>query len=181
MSLPQKVIMITKICTKCGEGKKLGEFHNSVRHKNGKHPSCKSCRAIYDHEYYVRNSIIIQKRTSKWHESNKTRHNVLGRNWKAINKEKIRLSSRNYNNKPQIKDKNKQRQNKLIEDLRDSYIKHLICQNTNLDYSDVPDEIVRIHRTILKFKRSEKEKKDERNYGKKEYEGISEKSRRCVG
>lgn len=77
-----------------------------------------------------------------------------------------------------IKKKRREESKEKILALCDSYVKNLLCHNTNLKSKDLPIELVKTKRVHLKFKRYERSL---RNETEKEYEGIIDKSRRCIG
>lgn len=66
--------MSRKTCTKCGESKPLGEYHNSVNTKDGRYAMCKPC---------------VNAKNAAWRKANKgkvaeCKKRYYMRNWKAI-------------------------------------------------------------------------------------------------
>ena len=61
----------SKICTKCGEEKLLGEFNKQPRGKYGKRPECKLCAKQYRRE----NKEKIAKRQKQYSQENKEKIN----------------------------------------------------------------------------------------------------------
>lgn len=48
------LLMKTKVCTGCKRRKSLDRFDQLKKGKFGRHPKCKTCRAIYMHAHYLR-------------------------------------------------------------------------------------------------------------------------------
>ena len=183
--------MATKTCTKCGEVKGLGEFYLASRNGDGRQVRCKECRKRwakehrqevreYRKKYRKNNKEKINKSHSQWRKKNLERQLQYERNYRKNNKEAINKSGTRYRraNLKEHNRKNRERLQKQKEKLDDGYIKKLICETSqSLKHKDIPDEMVRIRRTILKFKHYEKEKEN----GQKRNQSISKESRRCVG
>ena len=47
--------MCSKVCTKCGTEKGMAEFAERSLSKDGRAPSCKECRKLYDSKRYKEN------------------------------------------------------------------------------------------------------------------------------
>ena len=58
-----------KICTKCQKKKKLEEFHFINKKTGRKHPRCKKCIKILDHERYIKNSHKIKIQKQRYREN----------------------------------------------------------------------------------------------------------------
>lgn len=161
----------TKVCTKCGEEKGLGEFNRSRAGKYGRRADCKKCHIIYARKYYPKRKEYMKK----YREENKARLRVQLKEWKKNHKE----SCKKYRQKEGEKEKAKVRKNRYAKLLTDAYLRQGICHRSNLRARDITNEMVRIRRAIIKFKRYEKEKKNEQEIPRNQ--SSCEKSRRCVG
>jgi len=62
---------MTKVCTKCGTEKEMGEFWKDGRLKSGRCAECKLCQKQRNQEYYRRNRCQIIKRQEKWTAQNR--------------------------------------------------------------------------------------------------------------
>ena len=80
-----------KKCTKCGIEKPLTEFHKTKSSKDGHRCSCKLC----SREYYVQNKEKIAKQ---------------GAIYRAKSKDKIAKRMKEYNARPEVKERTKKRQ-----------------------------------------------------------------------
>lgn len=76
--------MPTKICTKCGEDKELGEYYAQKRGKHGRTSRCKHCHAKYN----ASNKEKIAERNAKWRESNKEKIAEQSAKYREANKDK---------------------------------------------------------------------------------------------
>ena len=85
-----------KRCAKCGEMKKLTEYHKSKNEKDGLATQCKGCRRIENAEY---------------RNINKKRIQIVRREYYQLNKEVIKENSRKYlsENKLKAKERDKKR------------------------------------------------------------------------
>jgi hypothetical protein len=78
--------MQSKVCSKCGKEKDVGEFGKDSLQKFGVRPDCKECRKLVTHHYYISNKNRIDKQHQDYYHKNKYR--VLERQKKDPNKRK---------------------------------------------------------------------------------------------
>ncbi len=67
----QRLIMKTKICTKCNCKKLLFEFHKNIGTKDRLTTICKLCIKIYSKNYYKKNKDTILNRNFNYYDKNK--------------------------------------------------------------------------------------------------------------
>jgi len=91
----------SKVCTKCGEEKLLGEFHRDKSVKYGRKYQCKLCTkqyreankersSEYSKQYYEANKEKLLEKNKKHHEENKEKINQYRKECYEANKEKIK-------------------------------------------------------------------------------------------
>lgn len=78
--------METKICKKCGEEKKMTEYHKRKRNSDGYNNICKDCRKIETKDYYDNNKKNILIKTKIYRKNN--REHYLSLNRKSCEKHK---------------------------------------------------------------------------------------------
>lgn len=81
-------------CYKCGEIKPISEFCSDKRNPCGHSTLCKECKRKMDREYHKK----VMEDPLRHAEENKKR-----KEWKANNKEKVKASWTEYNNRPEVK------------------------------------------------------------------------------
>jgi len=79
----------SKVCSKCGEEKLLGEFTKSKPHKFGRSSQCRKCKAAH----YQKNKVTIDARHRKYYQKNKPQINKYERD-KLKNDEQFRIRKR---------------------------------------------------------------------------------------
>jgi len=180
----------TKICTKCGEEKALDAFeprrkmcrgcrNRDLREKRRNNTELHETLNEQSRQYYWthREQCIEQNRIyrlknlektketeKRWRKTNAKRFKETARQWYEANIESCRARSRMF-------------QREVVQRLSDYYVKGLICDNTSLKSKDISDEMVKIRRTILKFKRHLKEKQNDKSRN----QSIGKESRRRMG
>lgn len=81
--------MLMKKCTKCGELKPLDEYHRARLGKMGRAATCKSCKKLWQAEYYIENKDVINGRIKRWQEENPEKIKEIRRAIKQRNRTKI--------------------------------------------------------------------------------------------
>ena len=160
----------TKICTKCGKRKKLGEF---VAHKDcigGVGGACKKCEVSYQKAYYQSNrekckaysKAYYQSNSEKckayqkeyqkaYYQSHKEQSRKQGRKWYSAYREKVHLIQKKYRdcNQDKIKESHHKHQKKSAKNMSDTYMRRMLVQETNLNYKDITSEMIQIKREYL--------------------------------
>ena len=160
---------MTKICTQCREEKNIKEFSvikNRKGIKNRTNSWCKQCCSLKGRKWNNDNSEKVKAYQKEYKKAHAQESEVYNRKWEKNNPEKTKQTRR----KSDIK---------CRKGVSISYAKALLCANNSLKHSDIPDEMARVHRTILKFKRylrSIESGKDQKGN-----QGACKESRRCVG
>lgn len=75
------MLSTTKICTKCGIKKLLGEFSKAKAHVDGHHSWCKECTGEYWREWYKKNSKYRREVVCEWNQKNSERAREHRRKW----------------------------------------------------------------------------------------------------
>jgi len=92
-----RIIMIKKVCTKCGEEKPLSEFCKDKRHKDGYGSHCKICRKIlyfkterynayhraYQKEFCLQYPEKVKVRKRKYREKNRGKIRAYDKGYRA--------------------------------------------------------------------------------------------------
>lgn len=168
--------MKTKICSICGDKKKVNEFRKANRGIYGVSRQCKQCikqkrKEDYKNKkdlinkkrrtYYKRNTSKILNRNRKWYKKNETLQKARQKLYRSGVKHKIR----NRVNKWQAKNKNRvtnykrKYQNKSISQLSNWYVVEKIKrQNISKEIASY-SSIIEAKRQIIKVQRILKHKK----------------------
>lgn len=103
-----------KVCTKCGEWKLLGEYHNRAESKDGKRNDCKECVTRRVHQHRIDSPERVRAadkksktkhadkkrlRDKKYREENIEKLRENQRRWKKANPEKVKASGARYREK----------------------------------------------------------------------------------
>ena len=135
---------IIKVCKRHGELKREDVIKQGKNKINEARFKCKSCMKEIHHANYEKNKDKIYVRTRKWKKDNAERLNELRLKYywqyKEKDHEKKIERDRKYHNKSSM-------------ELNDVYVKHVITKRTNLKYSDIPDELVKLKRSLLEAQR----------------------------
>lgn len=138
-----------KKCVECKKFKNVHEFYKNKSRKDGMSAQCIVCnkqRKIKDKEKIKDWGILYRSKNKKLISEKRKKQIKMQRYIKVRNKyisdnlEKIRKYCK-------IKSK-KERDN-----LSDNYIKQLIINKTCLKHNNIPEELVRVYRELIKLKR----------------------------
>ena len=135
--------MKTKICTQCGEEKDIKEFSvikNRKGIKNRTNSWCKQCCSLKGRKWNNDNSEKVKAYQKEYRKTHAKKRAADNRKWEKDNPEKAKQTRRKSDIKRQ-------------EEPSIAYVKALLCANNSLKHGDIPDELARVHCTILKFKR----------------------------
>ncbi len=131
-------VVDSRICTKCGEGKKLSEFYRKCTGRYGYWEQCKTCVAIKQKSYYQANreKCLARQKISgkKYYEANrekiqayrdahKERTKIYNKMYKAIDPEKTRVRARAE------RDKHSERYKKQGAIYRKTHKQEIIARN----------------------------------------------------
>ena len=94
---PEKINIILKKCTKCGEEKPLDCFYPKKNGKYGRSSFCKECESTRGKEKYINSKEKISKYGKNHYEENKEKISECHKNNYIKNKEKIRKRHKKYN------------------------------------------------------------------------------------
>jgi len=161
--------MQTRTCSKCKQEKPLEEFSfNKSRDIYCSH--CKSCIAIRMKAYREKNKDCLKKYQKEYCQINKEQIKKQHKKWLDENKDKVKQHSKKSYQKNKNKCRKRHREwcishrdqsRKLIarchkkqrEQLRDSYIKHMLVSQTSLKHTDISQELIETKRLLLTIKR----------------------------
>ena len=110
-----------------------------------KHPGAVSER---NRNYYKKNAAKIKDAAKKWATENKSRMNARTKKWRLKNPEKVKAYQQSI-----PKEKLRARGNERTARAADGYVKRLLVHGTNLETSDIPQELVELKRKHLKIHR----------------------------
>lgn len=79
-----------KQCHTCKDFFSFGSFHRDKSRKDGLHYICKSCILRKSKNYYERNKITVNIRTSNWAKDNSEKRNLYSKKWRANNPDEAR-------------------------------------------------------------------------------------------
>ena len=127
------IVMLTKICKKCGISKETYEFGILKKNTDGLRDVCKVCKSFEDakyrennkekvveskqkwasknpnhkKEYYLKNKEKLKKESRIFYEKNKLRYNLQSKLWNKTNVDKRREIIKKHKEIPEIKLKEK--------------------------------------------------------------------------
>ena len=146
--------MKTKICSKCGEEKPLGEFYKNNSSKDGLYAYCKEC-SRKEHLNFIRNNPDKHKKykkkfkeenldwqekyNKKYYQTHKKRHKEMAVLWVKKNPEKV-----------------KEIYLKRVSNCTTYYIKRLLKLN-GFKKEQITPELIELKRMIIKTKRKIKD------------------------
>lgn len=162
----------TKVCSKCGVEKEVGEFHANRRTKDGKRALCKACvrehnkaRYAANREYFLRKAaaykdekreIVLEKRRMKRAENLKEARR-RAREWRKANGEKVKAADVAYY--AQNRDRLLEKSRVLSRELHDRYvISTLKTKNVTPELIQLKREQLEIHRLTKQLNKLIKEK-----------------------
>ena len=128
--------MTTKVCTKCGVEKPLGEYNKKKRGKHGVESQCRDCRKQYGRQYRKDNKEYVNRAIREWQINNPVKVKEGERRWRANNPEKV-------------KEYRVRNRNRLIP----SYVKVLIRRKYNIATADITPETIEMKRRSIKYYR----------------------------
>jgi len=133
----------TKVCTKCGKEKPLGEFHKNKKGKYGYTPKCKKCY----HDYQEANKEDIRKWQAIYYQENKERLNDINNQW--VKKHPKRIEK--------IKKKSARKGLRFdTQTLSDRYIKRNLLHH-GVRWGEITPELIEQKRTEIIYHRKLKE------------------------
>lgn len=157
----------SKVCTKCGVEKSLGDyvFRNSKKKELGRVSHCGKCRRDAGRRYYQRNKreITLKRRNylKGYYEKNKERLKQRARDHRKENRESInsRVRLNREKNKDKINAKKRSIQSKQRLEISDGYCKKLIANKVGLKAHETPRELIELKREMILLYRVNKELK----------------------
>ena len=124
--------MITKVCTKCGIEKELGEFNKTNKVKCGVRGNCRECQKTESKKYRLENKEKIKSYNDKWNKENQDYYKKYFERYHIINyeNEKLRKLKWSRSNKEYFNNYNKKRKKedllfRLSFDMRNSINRYL--------------------------------------------------------
>ena len=86
----------SRVCSKCGEVRSIGDFVRGKRYKDGLSNVCRACRNAYNRERYPVWKEKILKRNMAWRAKNKEKMRVYQKDYQNKNKDRLRLLAKEY-------------------------------------------------------------------------------------
>lgn len=71
------MIAETKVCSKCGKEKGLGEFYKHSLTRDRHEPNCKQCRKLYGQKYHYAHKEKANARSKAWNKNHARQHKEL--------------------------------------------------------------------------------------------------------
>ena len=129
-----------KKCNKCGEVKLLDCFSKDKTNKDGYKSGCKKCLSASYDKYYAKNREKILAKTLEWRTKNPEKVKDSYAKYYAENSEKVKAFEIRY-----------------TKELRDSYIKKQIKQQTGVPYEHITQDLIETKRLHILIKRKLKD------------------------
>jgi len=92
-------LKFTKVCTKCGIEKLLGEFHRKTSSRDGRNERCKNCRSEDTILWNEMHREQMRKCVRHWQKANPEKQKEATRNWAKNHPEKMREIIKRANKK----------------------------------------------------------------------------------
>lgn len=113
----------SRVCTKCGDEKLLGEFHKNKMGKYGRTSHCKLCNIKKEKQYRKANKEKISEREKKYREANKERIAEYQKQYHKENKERYKQyyqenKQKTAERRKQYYEANKERTNEHVKTRR---------------------------------------------------------------
>ena len=105
------IIIMKKTCTKCKQDKDFAEFAVRKDTKDGLRSMCKCCCLIKRNKWIKENQSKVSDYGKKSYQKNKEKRDK----YREVNKEKLKLRMKKYNDKAEIKDKKKNQKHAYYE------------------------------------------------------------------
>jgi 5-methylcytosine-specific restriction endonuclease McrA len=86
------MMILQKVCSKCGIVKSFAEFRKNKRSSDGFTASCSECCRKHEKEYYKRATTAFITRTKKYADSHPEKRYLWQKEWRQRNPEKIKVS-----------------------------------------------------------------------------------------
>lgn len=141
--------METKTCSKCKCEKPLDAFGAARKSSDGKKSRCKTCNAEDAKEWRLNNPEKYLAKLAKQATDPKRL-------------EYLREYRRKYRKSPAGRAYKAEYRSKSCAELKDNYVKRVICQNTNIPYDQVPRGLVELKKLHLAIKRKLKDEQHHR-------------------
>lgn len=90
---------MTKMCTKCGETKDVGEFYRNGKYKDGYMTWCKSCLNAYTYEWRKNNIEKSREMGRRCYKKHAQEYNEVHRKYCIANPEKRKQTAKNWYDK----------------------------------------------------------------------------------
>ena len=87
---------MTKVCSKCGVPKDVGEFHRDRSHKDGRRSRCKACNDEYYREHREANREKLAEKQRAYYAENREKCIERQRAYKDVNSGKIARYHHDY-------------------------------------------------------------------------------------
>lgn len=143
--------MTTKVCTKCGVEKPLGEYYKEKRTKIGVTSQCKSCLNHRSSEYRKKNPKKAREISQRWALNNREKERAQSLKYRLSNPNKRRESTRRWriNNPEKLREFSKRSTNKMPP----SYLKNILCNQYDISRADITPETIEMKRRSIKYYR----------------------------
>lgn len=128
-----------KVCRKCGEKKDASEFHKG-------RSRCKKCELEGSKRRYERNKERVLRRCAEYREQNKDRIKSYLAQWYVDNRDHVLSRCKEYNERPEVKQRERERQAKRYAENRDA-----IQASRKLFYASNPEALERWQRYAKQY------------------------------
>ena len=144
-----------KKCSKCGEVKLLDCFNRDKSNKDGYKFWCRKCHAGAFNKYRAENHEKIKITKDKYYAKNREKILAKTLEWRTKNPEKVKDSYAKYY--AENSEKVKAFEIRYTKELRDSYIKKQIKQQTGVPYEHITQDLIETKRLHILIKRKLKD------------------------
>lgn len=108
----------TKLCTKCGKEKQLGDFYANKRSKDGRQSECKDCNSTRHKKYYLKHIDQYRETHAKYHLNNYEKNRARALAYENSERGKQKRKEYYESHKEEIREYHKQYREKNINRIR---------------------------------------------------------------
>lgn len=85
-----------KVCTGCKVDKPLSEFSRQAKLLDGYSTKCKTCKKLYDANFYLRNREEKIAKAAEWHRNNPEKKKVLTARYREKEKDRVSATKKEW-------------------------------------------------------------------------------------
>jgi len=133
----------SRVCTKCNQLKPLTEFHKATKELLGVMAQCKSCRKAYAAAYNLANQDQVNARNKTYAALNKERVRKISSDWQKLNPSRAKEAQARY--RLRHKEELKARRKLRLEYNRNAWNKRKVQKASNGVFAISKPELAKLY------------------------------------